>query len=595
MPVFLGGDGHLCYSGFTARITEDMRSVPSLSCEAYGVEHHGSRPIQWCGLTRLESVLLFSFLALLVLPLLYLFRFLDNNTLTNWQWVFAQTGPARVFAFAGLAILLSVPAARVDAFERRAPLVLPVLAAAAVYPLWGAPEILLDASRYFIQAKYLALYGIGFFWEEWGRSISVWTDLPAIPFFYGMLWRWFGESRAVIQCFNTLLFGGAVLLTYGVGRRLWNRSVGFHGALLLLGIPYLLVQVPLMLVDVPTLFLLMLACYTFCRALEEARWLWITAAGLAVSLTLLAKYSAWPMLTVLPVLAMALPWKGSGAGLRVALVAALTAGPVFLAKADVVVQQVELLLSYQWEGLSRWQESPLSTFLFQIHPFVTVLALAGLCRGLKRRDPRLLVAVWGCVLVGLFQIDRIRYLLPLFPLLALIAAYGLQTLQDPVVRRFVSFCVVSTSLAIALGAYLPFLKSTSMMNLARAGVHLDRGGTEAVEVAMRPQLASSGATVPALPLLDLFTRRPLFSRDAWPVSSAPGSYIPLRFTWEMRKPSFYAPPAAMDGESLVIIASRAVDLAAPHDDAAATPPREAIRFDQQSNHFRYRTLVSVLE
>jgi hypothetical protein len=546
-------------------------------------------------LTQLESVLLISFLAFLVLPLLYLFRSLDNNTLTNWQWVFAETGPARLFAFAGLAILISGLAARAGAFERRAPFVLPVMAGLAAYPLWGAPEILLDASRYFIQAKSLSLYGVGYFWEEWGRGISVWTDLPAVPFFYGLLWRYLGESRAVIQCFNTLLFAGALLLTYGVGRRLWNETVGFHGALLLLGIPYLLVQVPLLLVDVPTLFLLILACYTFCRALEGGRAPWIVAAGLAVSLTLLSKYSAWPMLTILPVLAVALPWKGSGAGLRVALVTALTAGPVFLAKADVVTQQLELLFSYQWDGLSRWQESPLSTFLFQVHPFITLLALVGLYLGMKRRDTRLLVLVWGFVLVGLFQIDRIRYLLPLFPFFALTAAYGLQTVREPMVRRFVSCCIVSTSLVITLGAYVPFLKSTSMMNLARAGAYLDSLGVDAVEVSLRPQEASSGATAPALPILDLFTERTLFTREAWPVAAAALPYIPLRFTWELRQPAFYTPPASSDRAPLVIIASGKDDLADVSERDTAAPDREEIRFDRYSNHFRFRTLVTIVQ
>ncbi len=561
--------------------------------EVCRMERREPRYLRRFGLTRVESVLLLSFLAFLVLPVLYLLRSLDDNTLTSWRWVFGDTGPARLFALAGLAILFSVPAAWAAAMERRASLVLPLMGAVAVYPLWGLPEMLLDASRYFVQAKSLSLYGIGYFWQEWGRSISVWTDLPAIPFFYGLLWRYLGESRAVIQCFNTLLFAGALLLTYGVGRRLWSPSVGYHGALLLLGIPYLLVQVPLLLVDLPTLFLLMLACYTFCRALEAGRMPWIVASGLSVSLTLLSKYSAWPMLTILPILAVALPGKALRVGLSVALVTAVTVAPFFLAKAGVVVQQVELLFSFQWGGLSRWQESPVSTFFFQVHPFVTVLAVAGLGLGLKRRDIRLLVPVWGVVLVGLFQIDRIRYLLPLFPLLALTAGYGLQTIRDPVVRRFASCCVVATSLVITLSAYLPFLKGTSMMNLARAGAYLDTLGSGPVEVSLRPQVSSSGATVPALPMLDLFTRRQLFTREPWPAPAAPPGYIPLRFTWEMRKPAFYAPPAASDHAPLVIIASRTHDLSGESDRATSGP--EAIRFDQHASYFRFKTLVSVLE
>ena len=51
---------------------------------------------------------------------------------------------------------------------------------------WQEPEMIVDASRYFTQAKHLELYGFGYFFREWGNGINAWTDLPAIPFLYGV-------------------------------------------------------------------------------------------------------------------------------------------------------------------------------------------------------------------------------------------------------------------------------------------------------------------------------------------------------------------------------------------------------------------------
>jgi 4-amino-4-deoxy-L-arabinose transferase-like glycosyltransferase len=118
---------------------------------------------------------------------------------------------------------------------------------------WSEPEVIVDASRYFAEAKYLELYGVGFFLREWGRAIAVWTDLPVVPFFYGLVFKVFGESRLYIQIFTSLLFSLSAVLTSQVGKKLWDEDTGFYAGLLLLGIPYLY-SVPLMLVDVPSMF-----------------------------------------------------------------------------------------------------------------------------------------------------------------------------------------------------------------------------------------------------------------------------------------------------------------------------------------------------
>ena len=94
-------------------------------------------------------------------------------------------------------------------------------------PFWKVPEVIVDASRYFTQAKHLDVYGIGYFLREWGRDINIWTDMPLIPFLYGLIFKLFGESRIYIQAFTTLLFSLTVVLTYNIGKTLWDETVGF--------------------------------------------------------------------------------------------------------------------------------------------------------------------------------------------------------------------------------------------------------------------------------------------------------------------------------------------------------------------------------
>jgi 4-amino-4-deoxy-L-arabinose transferase-like glycosyltransferase len=69
--------------------------------------------------------------------------------------------------------------------------------------------------------------------------------------------------------------------------------------------PYLLTQVPLMLADVPTMFFLTLAVFSVVKAIDRGGTGPLVLSGSAVALAVLSKYSAWLMLTVLPVIVLA--------------------------------------------------------------------------------------------------------------------------------------------------------------------------------------------------------------------------------------------------------------------------------------------------
>ena len=211
-------------------------------------------------------VLLLSLAAFLTL---FVFRAQDDNRLTSWQWVFNDADVFRITPILVVGLLLAYALATVPLPRHRPASVLFVLSFAVAALSWTEPEVIVDTARYFTQAKHVELYGVGYFLTEWGGQISAWTDLPLVPLLYGLIFSLFGENRIFIQVFTTLLFSGTVVLTYLIGKTLWDEAVGFYAGALLLGMPYLLAQVPLMLVDVPTMFFLTLAVFMTIQALDR--------------------------------------------------------------------------------------------------------------------------------------------------------------------------------------------------------------------------------------------------------------------------------------------------------------------------------------
>ena len=542
-------------------------------------------------LERTDQLLLIAFAAVIAFPLLYAGRALDNNTLTSWQWVFRQGGVIQVFLLVAAVTIVSLPLSGIEPEPRLHTSILFLAAVLAVVPLWNEPEVIVDASRYFFQAKHLELYGPASFIREWGAGISAWTDLPAIPFAYGAAFRYLGESRTVIQCITTLLFGLTVVATYRIGRTLVNAETGLLAGLLLLGFPYLLTQVPLMLTDVPTMALVTLSLDAFLSAALFGGPLRGLLAVALIVLTAFAKFSTWLMLPVLFLAAFVIIRQRDGAAARRSLIvlgtAAVAAGVVLTAQHQVIAAQLDLLREYQLPGLGRWRESTLSTFFFQIHPFVTLLAAYGAITAVRKRKIVFLVPACFALFVLLLRVERIRYMLPLFPLLALMAACGLHELSgDARVRRFTALSVVGASLVLVLFAYLPFLGGTTMANLRDAGRYLDSLPDEAVEVRVLPQHMSMGNTEAAIPLLDLFTAKRIVIRQEPLPCPSTGKLLtsPLRFTWEVKRPGWYAGQVEDNGHPLVIISSGA-DL---------FPPTAAGKtFAADTGTFRYKTVVTV--
>ena len=536
--------------------------------------------------------------------LLYVCRSFDTNTLTSWQWVFGDGGFIRILPFLLSAIALSLIISWQIPLEKYPVPVLAIIAGTSVLPMWSAPELMLDSGRYFLQAKALSENGVVYFVREWGHTITAWTDMPLGPFLYGLVLKYGNETRIAVQLFNTVIFILTVVLTYKIGATLWDKELGFYAGLLLIGMPYLLTQVPQMLVDIHAMFFHLLAVYCFLEALRSTNYFTLFLSSVTLVLSLFVKYSIWPMFAILPLSIFVIYPKGSHQtilkrAVLIILPAALISLIFISFKLNVFSEQIEILFNYQRPALRLWGEGFVSSFLFQSHPFITLLALYSIYRAYQLRDRRFLFILFYCLLIGILQIQRIRYTIPLLPFISLMAAYGLVAIREPQLRRLAGCMIVSSSLVILFAVYLPFFHTTSMMNIKRAGEYLNNLDEEIVEVFVQPQEKSEGSTFIAIPILDMFTDKKIVSRQGWPHTKPEhlSPYSPLLFTWKQNKPSYYEvnKDQTQPPRSLVIISS---GLTSNEDYSylRGTPPLLDVKqkhFIRNSGVFRYRTFVSL--
>ncbi len=535
--------------------------------------------------------------------LLVQLRYIDNSRLTSWNDVFGFVNPLRTGVLLCIGLIAAFIASRNRLFERNPPALLFLLSFAVSALFWQEPEMIVDASRYFTQAKHLELYGAGYFLREWGSGINAWTDLPAVPFLYGVIFWAFGESRLTIQILNTLLYSSAVMLTYMIGRDLWGRDTGFYAAIFLLGIPYLFTQVPLMLVDLPSMFFLMLSVYTFLYALRRGR-IMVPIAGVVIFITFFTKYSAWLMLTVIPVIYAVVLYQNRQDrpgvfGLRgmIALsVSILLIMLLFVFKYDVIMRQIQLLMSYQMPGLKRWGESLVSIYFFQMHPVIAVLAAVSVFTAFKNRDGKLISAAWPVFVVLALQVMRIRYIIMVFPFLSLMAAYGLNAIRDRMTAGFIAYSTAAVSMALAISGFLPFLQNTSAVNLRDAGRFLDSIDAAVVEVVTPlPQDYVMNPAV-SVPVLDLYTNRKMVYRYDYADYPMPedAETSALRFTWTYINPLYYQDDIEKNNKKAVVVISDSSDRELPqsiHRKIADLSQKRV--FEVNDDIFRHKTLVTI--
>lgn len=503
------------------------------------------------GLSEALKITLLGFALGALYVSLFLLRSYERNKFLSWSEVFNIANIYFVLLLLGIALYLGHILSTIELRYSGRPevFIFPLFLLVSVL-FYGNPEVNPDAGRYFSEAKYLEVEGVEAFIREWGRKLYIYVDQPVVPFIYGVIFKIFGEKRLYLQVYNSVLFALSACLLYRIATRLWGEKAGVSSAFLLLASPYLLVQVPLTLVDVSLMFFVVLLVYSLLRALGDEGKTWVGLSAVCIFLVVFSKLTAILFLIVLPATVLAMHVKGilvPGWKQRMVGIGALTAvffTPALLALGKTVAAQYETSMILRGR-LSEWAgtESTFSLLLYQFSAPVTALATYSAYTAMRKRDKLIVLPLLWFLFPLLFLHDtRIRYMIPAFPALALLAGIAVASIERRR-GRFLLFALVSISLITAFFAYNPFLQVNSANDLRRAAEYAENVPVESIEVyAVQPGNYPYSLT-PLIPVFDLHSSKRIILRgeDSFPTRKITPENRFVSWTWTYEPPGYYFP------------------------------------------------------
>jgi Dolichyl-phosphate-mannose-protein mannosyltransferase len=264
----------------------------------------------------------------------------------------------------------------------------------------------------------------------------------------------------------TALFGlGSVLLLFVLGRRLYGSSrVGLLAALALAVHPVDVLHGHYVTADVPMTFFLLLGLAALAPALDEAKPPSFVRAGVAGGLATATKYSG--LVFLLPLLAAgALGARGRrfrfgafAAGGAALVLAFCLASPFSVVEWRETLEGMRFIQDVKRDGqfgIARGASWATYFDLAFLASPLAVLSLLGVAWAVAKRRPAdllvLSLALPYFVVVGSSQSHAARYLVPLFPLLLLLAARFVYELASPRLPRPVPALAWAAALVFALG------------------------------------------------------------------------------------------------------------------------------------------------
>ena len=303
----------------------------------------------------------------------------------------------------------------------------------------------------------------------WGIRQGIYTSIQDLPIHtYGFtvapgLYVW---SRAV----TAILSASTVPAVYLLGLRMFDRRVGLLGALLVTVATFHVSHSHFITTDAPTGLWVVLAVLGAWRIVTAGDWRGYLLGGVATGLAAGTKYNA-AAVALAVVAAHLFRWgRGSfgrpfllliGSGIA-ASGAFLVTTPYALLDWNAFIRGLRFNAAHYAEGthgdfIGRWQLGEYASYLWTdgLRELGSVIALAGL-PVLLWRFPRqtsvlLLVVVSEMLLLMSQAVNFVRNVLPVFPLMLLIAAAGAVALADLLRRPVPAFRhIVLLLLAVAL-------------------------------------------------------------------------------------------------------------------------------------------------
>jgi len=217
----------------------------------------------------------------------------------------------------------------------------------------------------------------------------------------------------------------------------------------------------------------------------------------------------------------------------------------------------------------------------------------------KTKDTKYFLIALPVLVFLLLGIERARYLIVLFPFIALLAAFGLRYFQDFVIKKYIVASAVYVSVLITVGLSIPFLASMGAVNIKAAAKYIDSLHVNEVLVLVSEQERSSINPEISIPLLDYYTDTNIkhyFTDQKNNYKQSVSQTSPLRFTWQL-KPFPYSKMEPNNNYSgtIVLITSNKIQSVSSEIKQKLKEYSLKRKFLLNDGVFRYQTVVKVFQ
>ncbi|MCP4358982.1 MAG: phospholipid carrier-dependent glycosyltransferase [Chloroflexi bacterium] len=324
-----------------------------------------------------------------------------------------------------------------------------------------------DEQYSFESAKIVATQGTASFFNQYANIEWLGPQHPPlIPLINGLALRIFGPYLLVLRLVSLVFGFGIILLTYCIGRELYNKTVGFVATVLLLSFPLIFRLGTSALTDVQLTFFFCLSLLLIIILSRKASMSLAIAIGFVIGVGLLAKYT---MVFIFPVIFCYVVLTGNFRRLFPYLfVSGLVAGTMlfvwllFAYEAGILTTQQENIANVNpgWfvtdsTGLKWLSNSLLTKLPSAFGAYNIPLLTLGLALVLWRRqatDLFLLAWILGITVILVLTIPDHRYFMPTFPAMATMMAIWLAAAKPEISTR-----AIVASLLFAAGALWLFI------------------------------------------------------------------------------------------------------------------------------------------
>jgi 4-amino-4-deoxy-L-arabinose transferase-like glycosyltransferase len=337
-----------------------------------------------------------------------------------------------------------------------------------------------DEESSFEASKMVAMEGVASFFTNYAQIPWLgYQHPPLVPLVYGFTMRVLGVNLFVMRFIPLFLGLAVVLMTYFLGRELYDRYTGFLAAFLLISFPLFLRVGTLANNDMPVTFCFSLALLLTLYLLRTPTYWLSVAVGIVIGAGFLSKYTMVLIYAVL-IGSFAVNVRFRRLKLHLGIVSLVSVGVlamwlVYAYHIDVLAAHWSRIASYAGVGtkavgglmfMSRWRTQFRLTALWKYLPYslgvynIPMLFLGGLYLMRCRRQSDLFVLLWiAAVFLPLVLIlPAKRYFMPAFPAVAIAMAHGLRRFakaREQAVMLALLYCGEALYLSFSYYAHLP--------------------------------------------------------------------------------------------------------------------------------------------